>query len=167
MRRAIPLLILFISLLLSTQISAAMKIGFVNTERLLTEAPQVEAGTEKLKREFAPRDARLVADQKRLKGLEEKFQRNADIMSDSERRRMERSILSLQRDIKRSQEEFTEDFNIRRNEEFAELRRIVAKAIVDLAKERRYDLIFESGVVYADDDVDITDEVMRRLQRMR
>ena len=98
--------------------AAEVRIGFVNTEQVLKQAPQANQATEKLKSEFAPRDASIVSEQQKLKAMEDKLNKNTDIMSEDERRKLERDIVSAQRDLKRSRDEFTEDFNIRRNEEF-------------------------------------------------
>lgn len=152
-------------LLLAPLHAAEVSVAFVNTQRVLEQAPQAASARDKLQREFAQRDSELVSAGKQLKGLEERLSRDSSIMSDSERRKLEREILSLQRELKRDREAFTEDLNIRRNEEFAKLQRDVAAAIVALAKENRYDLIFEAGVVYASDRVDITEMVLQRLNR--
>jgi outer membrane protein len=86
-------------------------------------------------------------------------------MSEEERRKLERDILSQKREIKRARDEFTEDFNIRRNEELGKMQREIALSIVTLAKEKGYDLILENGVIYASDRVDITKLVIERLKR--
>lgn len=141
------------------------RIAFVNTPQVLEKAPQAEAVRNTLQSEFAPRDAKLVTDQKKVKQLEDKLSRDSAIMSDEERRKLERDVLSQKREIKRARDEFNEDFNIRRNEELSKMQREIALSIVGLAKEKGYDLILESGVIYASDRVDITNEVIERLKR--
>jgi outer membrane protein len=143
----------------------AARIAFVNTPQVLEQAPQAEAVRNTLQSEFAPRDAELVAEQKKVKALEEKLARDGAVMSEEERRKLERDILSQKREIKRTRDEFTEDFNIRRNDELAKMQREIALSIVTLAKEKGYDLILENGVIYASDRVDITNEVIARLKR--
>jgi len=143
-----------------------IRIGFVNVARVLQQAPQAEQAKKRLEREFAPRDKRLVAMQKELKKLEEKLARDAAVMSDSERRKLERDILAKQRELKRAREEFREDFNLRRNEELGKLQRQVFEAVKSLAKEENYDLLLTDGVVYASDRVDVTDKVLKRLKAL-
>jgi len=140
------------------------RIAFVNTPQVLEQVPQAEAVRNTLQSEFAPRDAKLVADQKKVKEQEDKLSRDSAIMSEDKRRKLERDILSQKREIKRARDEFTEDFNIRRNEELSKMQREIALSIVSLAKEKGYDLILESGVIYASDRVDITSEVIDRLK---
>ncbi len=142
-----------------------VRIAFVNTPEVLKKAPQAKEARERLKSEFAPRDEELAKSGNTLKELEEKLNRDGAVMSESERRKLERDIVSERRELKRSRDEFSEDFNIRRNEEFSKLQRKVAKAIIDLAKENNYDLILEAGVVYASDKVDITERVVERLKK--
>lgn len=165
-RLATTLLALLLGTLAHLPAQAAdAQIAFVNTPRILEQAPQAKAARERLEREFAPRDGELVAAQKSLKAQEERLTRDGAIMREDERQKLEREILAQQRELKRSREAFTEDLNLRKNEEFAKLQRIVADAIVTIAKQSGYDLIFESGVVYASDKVDITKKVLDYLQQ--
>lgn len=149
-----------------TMVAAAeMKIGFVNAARVLEEAPQADAARARLETEFSPRDKKLVDSQKTVRSLEEKLARDGAIMSEAERRKLERDILSRQRELKRVQEEFREDLNIRRNEAFDTLRRRVFEVINDIAKAEKYDLVISDGVVYATDRIDITGKVVEQLKK--
>lgn len=138
--------------------------GFVNTARLMNEAPQAEAARERLKNEFKSRDEKIVSLQNELKNLEDEMNKNASIMSDSVRKKNERNIISLKRDIKRAKEEFNEDLNIRRNEELTNLQKKVYDTIVALAKEKNYDVIFGDSVLYASTRVDLTGQVLDKLK---
>lgn len=157
--------LLGLALFASVTLAAEARIGFVNTPRVLEQAPQAKAARERLEQEFAPRDSELGTSQKTLKAQEEKLARDGAIMSEEERRRLERDVVTLQRDLKRARETFTEDLNLRRNEEFAKLQREVGDAIVAIAKQDGYDLIFESGVVFASDKVDLTERVLSQLRQ--
>lgn len=141
-----------------------IKIGFVNVPRILENAPQAARAKKDLEKEFAPRDKKLVAMQKKLKKLEEKMQTDSDVMSQSEQQKMEREIISLKRDARRAQEEFREDFNIRRNEELSKLQKVVFEAIQSLAKEKNYDLLLTDGVVFASERIDVTAEIESKLK---
>ena len=143
---------------------AETKIGFVNAARVLEEAPQAEAARKQLEKEFAPRDKEIVKMQNDLKKLEERLARDGAIMSESEQRKLERDVLSNQREIKRKKEEFREDLNIRRNEAFERLRKRVFEVIVTIAEKKKFDLIVSDGVVYASKRIDITKEVVDQLK---
>ncbi len=143
---------------------AELRIGFVNAAKILEEAPQAAAARDNLQQEFAPRDRELVSMQKEIKALEEKLGRDAAVMNETELRNLERDILNRKRDLKRSQDVFREDFNLRRNEELGKLQRLVIETIRTVSKEQKYDLMLTEGVLFASDQVDVTDQVLQRLK---
>lgn len=155
----------WLTLCAGVALGADVRVAFVNSSEVLERAPQAVNARELLQAEFAPRDMQLVAEQQKLRSQEERLVRDGAAMSDDERRRFEREITTLQRDVKRARDEFSEDLNIRRNEEFARLQREVAKVIVEVAKEGGYDMVLENGVVYASERVDITATVIERLKK--
>jgi outer membrane protein len=146
-------------------VAAEYKIAFVEVPRLLRDAPQVEAVRDKLKKEFSRRNDDLVAQQEQMVKLEEKLRRDATIMSDAESKRLERDIISRQRKLKSSQTEFQEDLALRQNEELGKLRKVIGEIIVQVAKDGKFDLVLESGVVYASERANITDQVLERLKQ--
>ncbi|HSH26378.1 MAG TPA: OmpH family outer membrane protein [Wenzhouxiangella sp.] len=152
-------------LLAPALVLAEVKIGFVNTVKLMEEAPQAKAAISKMEAEFAPREKELVALQRDIKQAEDKLSRDAAVMSDANRSKAERDLVSRKRDLKRAQDEFREDLNIRRNDELSKLQRRLYDAIVDLAKAENYDLIVSEGVVFASTRIDITDAVLTRLKQ--
>lgn len=144
--------------------AAELKIGFVNVARLLEKAPQAERAKKELEREFSPRDKKLVAEQKEIKSMEERLTKDASIMSQSERDKLDRDLLNRKREAKRAQDEFREDFNLRRNEELTQLQKEIFEAIQSLAKEEGFDLLLTDGVVYASEGIDVTSKVESKLE---
>ena len=142
---------------------AEMKVGFVDTAKLMESAPQVKEAQSKIEAEFAPREKELVELQRKIRAQEDRLSRDSAVMSESENTKLERDILAMRRDLKRSQEEFRDDLNIRRNEVLAKLQREIFDAIVAFAKEQNYDLIMGQGVVYSSERVDITEAVLKQL----
>lgn len=146
-------------------VMAEVKIGFVDTAKLMESAPQVKAAQSKIESEFSPREKELVALQREIRTMDERLARDGSVMSESEHSKLEREILAKRRDLKRSQEEFRDDLDIRRNEVLAKLQRDVFEAVTAFAKEEKFDLILSQGVVYSSDRIDITEGVLRKLAR--
>ncbi len=142
--------------------TADTKIGFVNTERLLREAPLSIAAQKKLEKEFAARDQELQKLAKQARDLQAQLDKDGVTMSDSERKNKERDLGNLNRDLQRQGREFREDLNLRRNEELGQIQDRARKAIQDIAKSEKFDLIVEQAV-YVDPKSDITDRVMKAL----
>ncbi len=159
-------LLVFVFLLSASVVSAqGIKIGYVNAVKVIEEAPQGEAALKKLESEFGPRDKRLVSIQNDIRELEDDLEKNGLIMTDADRRAKERKILVMKRNLRRATQEFREDYNLRRNEELAVLQKIVKKAIVEIAKQEKYDLIVHEGTIYASSTIDITDKVLEKLSK--
>jgi len=145
--------------------AAETKIGFVNTVKLMEEAPQAKAAQSKMESEFAPREKELVDLQKEIRKLEDKLNRDGAVMSEKESSKLEREILSKRRELKRRKDDFRDDLNIRRNEVLSKLQRQMYDATLALAKEKEFDVILGQGVVYASKRVDITEMVLEKLKR--
>ncbi|HEY8540682.1 MAG TPA: OmpH family outer membrane protein, partial [Steroidobacteraceae bacterium] len=143
---------------------AQVKIGFVNMPRLLEEAPQAKMANQALQDEFAPRQREIVAQQKELKAKEERLQRDGAVMAENERRNAEKDLLNTQRELQRKQNEFVEDFNLRRNEELSKLQRSLLQEVQAYAKAQNYDLVLGDGVLYRNEAIDITAQVLAALQ---
>ena len=143
----------------------ALKVGVVNIAYVLKHAPQAAAARKSLENEFAPRESKIISSEKNLKAQTEKLAKDGAIMSPAGHKQLERKILNLKRDIKRAKEEFTEDLNIRRNEELKKLQKVVNQAISTLAKEEKYDIIFGDNVMYANKRSDVTKKVLAQLAK--
>ena len=143
---------------------ATTKVAYVETGRVLQKSPQVKAVKDKIKKEFARRDDQLVAEQKQLTKLQEKLLKDGSGMKEAERSRLERDVLSRRRKLKSSQAEFQEDLTLRQNEELGKLRKQIAEIIIDVAKKNGYDIVLESGVIWADKKTNITDKVIKALK---
>lgn len=141
-----------------------LKIGVVNPNRLLDEAPQSKIALQKLEKEFAARDSKFLKEQKSIKKLEDKLTTDAAIMSEGERRKLEREIVARKRELRRGFDELREDRTFRSNEERSKLLKFVNDAIVKIGKEEKYDLILYDGIAFANPAIDVTKKVLVRLQ---
>ena len=144
--------------------SAEVKVGFVNVAKVLELAPQAEAARNRIEKEFAPKDRELLEQQKDVRGLEDRLVKNAAVLSESERQRNENEIRATKRELRRAQDEFREDLNLRRSQELSKLQQKVTEVIQALAKAEQYDLIVSDGVIFAGSRVDITDKILERLR---
>jgi len=151
-------------LALTGAVSAEISIGVVDANKIVEKSPQYAAVRKSLESEFKRRNQDLVAKQKQLKKLEEKLSRDGAIMSAAEVKRLEKDIRARRRKLKSTSDEYREDLNLRRNEEFNKLLRQVSEVVHQLAKDDKVDLILSEGVVYASDKVNLTDKVLKRLK---
>jgi outer membrane protein len=139
-----------------------LKIGYVNSERVLREAAPAKAAQTKLEAEFGKRDRELNELAQRLKAAAEKLDKDAPTLSEAERTRRQRELVEQDRDLQRKRREFQEDLNQRKNEELASVVERANRVIKQIFDQEKYDLIVQE-VVFAGPRVDITDKVIRAL----
>ncbi len=139
-----------------------LKIGYVNAPKLIDKAPQKAAALKKLEAEFGPRDKELRAIRDDIKRMETTLGKNSLIMADSDRLQKENKIRAMQRKLRRMNQEFKDDFNLRKNEELAKLQKTITAAIVKISTEEKYDLVLQN-VVYINPELDITQKVLDKL----
>ena len=146
----------------SAAVLAESKIGFVNSQKILNDAPQAARAKKKIEKDFEKRDQELQRIAKQLQGMQETLDKNAVTMAESERRTKEREFGELNREFQRKQREFREDLSQRQNEEMAAIFERVNKIIKQIAEAEKYDIIFQEAV-YANPRIDITDKVIKAL----
>jgi outer membrane protein len=140
-----------------------LKIGVINVGRLLEQSPQTESVTKKLQDEFAPRQRDITALRQKLQTQQDTFQRDAPVMGEEERLNLERQIRDAQRELQRTENEYLEDLNLRRNEEVGRLQREVLQQVQEYARAQKFDLVI-ADAIFVSTAVDITDEVLAVLK---
>ncbi len=142
------------------------KIGFVNTGKVLKEAPQARAVEERLKAQFQVREKALLSKQQELLELEQRMNSEGDAMTLAAKRKLERELRLKLSQLKFEQQEFREDQNLRRNEEIRNLQSVIAGVLKSVGDKQKFDLILTEGVSYVSDAVDITPMVIEMLKQL-
>ncbi|OGV75712.1 MAG: molecular chaperone Skp [Methylotenera sp. RIFCSPLOWO2_02_FULL_45_14] len=152
----------FVTLAPSTQ-AADLKVGYVQVDKILQDAPQTAESGKKLEREFSPRSQELDRMAKQIKDLETVLDKEGLTLSEAERRNKERDVQNIKIEFQRKQRELREDINLRKNEELGSLQDRINKAVQSVSEAEGYDLVVYSGVAYASKKIDITDKVLKTL----
>ena len=142
------------------------KIGFVNTARVLKEAPQARRVEERLKAEFEPREALIKEKREEILGIEDQLKSTDKTLSATNRRKLEREIRLKVSQLKFLEQEFREDQNLRRNEEIRELQKVISKVLKAQGDSGEFDLILTEGVSYVSDQIDITSQTIEMLKQV-
>jgi outer membrane protein len=142
--------------------SDSIKIGYVKVEEVIRNASISKTAENKLKKEFAKKDAELQKLGTELKKKVEIFDRDQAILSNEEKKKIQRDMSDMERDLQRKQREAREDLNQRKNEELAAVVEKARAVIKTLAKKEKFDLIVEQAV-YAAPSINITEKVIKAL----
>jgi outer membrane protein len=145
--------------------AADLKIGVVDFAALIEQAPQSQTVQQQLNQQFAPRLKEVQGEQQALARELENFRRDSPVMGPAERERKEADLKRRDLDYKRRERELQEDFNIARNEALSKLQRELLESVQDYAESKRYDLLVGEGVLYVSDKANITEEVLKALEK--
>jgi outer membrane protein len=152
---------------LTQALAAAPRIGFIDVKRLIDTAPQFIESKAKLEREFAKQNAQITADDAKLAGLKQRYERDSAIMTKENAEVLKREIDATERDNKRRRDETRTEYNNRGAEEVNRNLRLINDAAIEYARTQGYDMVVGSqAVLYASPRVDITDAVLQRLKEL-
>ncbi len=141
-----------------------LKIGYVNSDRVLREAAPAKAAQAKLEAEFSKRQKEGDEASQRLKAAADKLDKEAPTLSETERSRRQRELVDQDRELQRRRREFQEDLNQRKNEELASVIERANKVIKQIYDSEKYDMILQGdAIVFVGPRVDITDKVIKAL----
>jgi Skp family chaperone for outer membrane proteins len=143
-----------------------MKIAVINTEQILLDSQTGKKALADLKKVQDQKEAELNAKQEEIKVLQAKIDSGRlslaqDKLADLEKQLEDKVIAG-----RRLQDDANRDLNKKKDDVLGSVDQRVMPVITQLGKEMGFTLIFrkfESGLIYADDAIDITPLVIQRL----
>jgi outer membrane protein len=139
-----------------------LKIGYVNSDRVLRDALPAKAAQAKLEAEFSKREKDLNDLATRLKAASDRLDKESPTLSETERVRRQRELVDQDRELQRKRREFQEDLSQRKNEELGAVVERTNRVIKQIFETEKYDLILQEAVFWSP-KVDITDKVIKAL----
>ncbi len=115
-----------------------LKIGYVNSERVLRESTIAKAALARMEADFGKREKELAEQASRLKAAADRLEKDAPTLSEAERGRRQRELVEQDRDLQRKRREFQEDLNQRRNEETAGIVERANRVIRQIYESEKY-----------------------------
>jgi len=163
MKFLLALLLASISSIAVSAQAQELKIGYVNSERVLREAEPAKRAQAKLEAEFGKREKDLNDQNASLRAQAEKLDRDSPTLSETEKTRRQRELVELDRDLQRKHREFQEDLTQRKNEELQSVAERANRAIKQIGDAEHYDLILQDPVIYFSSRIDLTKKVIDAL----
>ena len=157
-----------IALMLAISSSAfadGTKIGVVDLQKIMQTSTQMKAIQEKLEKEFKPRRDKLVAMEDGLKKDMEKFKRDTAIMSQTQRKDLEKQIVGTQQQFEREGQQYQQELSTAHNEAMEEFYNKIRTAIAKIAESEKYDLVFQKDAApFSVEKLDVTAKVMQEIK---
>jgi len=141
-----------------------LKIGVINVERLVQESALGKEAFNRVKKLNDTKKEEGEKLSKELRDMEQKLADQGSAMADDKRDALQKSYQEKAIAFKRFQDDANRELETAQKRELGELERRVFPVINQVGKEKGFTLIFnkfQSGLVYADDAVDLTDDVLK------
>ena len=142
-----------------------LKVGFVSVEKLMSQAPQVEAISAELLKRFGGKKDELVAMDAEIKTMQENYKRNELVMTDDKLIELKTKLYNKFQILKQKEKILNQEVATVRSQELAVLQKAVRDIVDEIAKKDNYDLVLGDGVVFASDKLDITNIVLERMKK--
>ena len=163
------ILVAFVALLACLGAARAQKIGYINTESILSEIPAYVAAQNQLDALSDKYKAVIETELGKIETLYQNYQSSKNSMTALQRQNAENEIISKERVVQEKQKiYFGEDGIMAKKAEelIGPIQQQVNKAIEDVARMGGYDLVVDlaavQGVVYKNEDLDLTQLVLVR-----
>ena len=164
MKKLVLSVLLMVGLAASNVIAADLKIGVVSVERILSEAPQVDAVNTSMLERFGPQRDALQKLEKEITKMQGNYKRNELVMTEDKLNNLKKEIIIKIQGLKKKEALLQQEVVTVRNQELAVLQQQVRGIIDDISKKGKYTLVLSEGVAYADDKLDITDKVLDKMK---
>ena len=163
MKLIYALLLASISSIAATAQAQELKIGYVNSERVVRDSEPAKRAQAKLQAEFAKREKDLNDQNASLRAQAEKLDRDSPTLSETEKTRRQRELVEIDRDLQRKHREYQEDLTQRKNEELSNIAERANRVIKQIGDQEHYDLILQDPVIFTSARVDLTKKVIDAL----
>ena len=144
---------------------AADKVAYISTKALLEQSPQAQQANKELVEAFGEREKALRAMALSQQELEKKFQTDSAIMSEEQKEKAVEEINRGRRQLQFDQQALREDVAAKQQELLQQVQVTIRQVIKDYGKKNGYQFIFtDNSIAYADEAVDITQDILNELQ---
>ena len=146
--------------------SETIKIGYIDTEKVVNNLPQYQQSVDKISKEFEPKKQELLDLFKHIELLRAKI-KTINESENNETLQIQLSKLALlEQNFKQETEFWQEMMNNKKIELLQKIEMLINKTISELAISENYDLILYENVAFVSDKVNITNKVIERIQKL-
>ena len=160
-------LILFIcSLFCFSSYATNIKIGFIDTNHVITSLTKYKSSVELISTEFEPKKQELLDLHNHIELLRSKInliqQSDSNLIIEAELSK----LLKLEKSFKQETEFWQTSMNNQKIELLKEIELIVNQTINEYAIREKYDLILYENIAFVSDKVDISKEIIAEIEKL-
>jgi outer membrane protein len=160
------LAIVFFSLLCVSSYAENIKIGFIDTNQVVTSLTQYKSIIDKISSEFEPKKQELLDLYNHIELVRTKI--DASLKSDSSKSiEDELAKLSiLEQSFSKETEFWQKTLNNKKIDLLRQIEILVNETIIEYAKRENYDLILYENVAFVSDKIDISKEIIAEIEKL-
>ena len=159
-------LVIFLSFFLHTTVNAEnIKIGFIDSEKVIANLTQYKNSVEKLSREFEPKKQELLDLFNHIELLRENIKlKKITNTSDSDGIELAK-LKDLEESFEKETEFWQKSMNSKKINLLNKIESLINISINEYAIEEDYDLILYKDVVFVSDKVNITQQIIKKIEK--
>ena len=160
------LAIFFLSLLCISSYANNIKIGFIDTNQVVTSLSQYKLSIDKISSEFEPKKKELLDLYNHIELVRTKI--DVILKSDSSKSIQDEltKLSTLEKSFKQETEFWQENMNNKKIVLLKEIEILVNQTINEYAKRENYDLILYENIAFVSDKVDISKEIIAEIEKL-
>jgi outer membrane protein len=147
---------------------SGLRVAVIDTEKILLSSVAGKKAIAELKKAQEAKETELRGKQQEIKDLQDKLSQGRLSLAQDKLAEIEKQIEDREISLRRLSDDATRDLNKKKDEMLGGIDGKVMPVINQIGKEQGYTLIFrkfESGLIYADEAIDITTSVIQRLDQ--
>lgn len=145
--------------------SDAVKIGVIDFEKIMKESSAGKMNQKTLNSRGTEFKNKLEKQKQNLDEINRSFEKEALVLSDEKKRERERDFRNQIEDFKIKQQDYANELKNLEIKMINDMQKAIFDIANELGKKEKYTLIIEkknAGVIYTQDQVDITDNVINK-----
>jgi outer membrane protein len=148
--------------------AAGLKIAVVNVQRAIGESEEAKTLIAKLESDLAADNTAVKNLNSQVTQLQEKLVKDGDVMSDAEKRKLQKEIEDKQADLQFQVNKLQKVVNERQQEILGQMAPKLDAVLKDIIAKEQYDLVVHrQNVLYVDPKHDITTQVTEALNQKK
>ena len=148
-----------------TALADDVKIGVVDLRKVLQESAPAKQASQKLEKQFKPRQEKLFTMQKQLKADAEKLRKDATLLTAAQKSALQDKISREQRELEQAGTNYQQDLNQAQSKAMQAFLDKVKVALDKLAAKDGYDIVLQKeNVPYSSAKMDITKQLIAALK---
>jgi outer membrane protein len=142
------------------------KVAYVVLQRIANESAEGKAATARIQALQQKKGTELADRNKQLQGLQAKLEKEATVMSTTAQADLQKQVERLQLDIQRFTQDAQAEIQELQNQLQQQFQTRIEPVLAQVGQEKGLHFIFngpDSGLVWADTGLDISDDVIKKL----